>query len=98
MADIYEPEYVCWYEREFWADRAVIRMSWLQRHLYRALLQAAFYCSTRPNLPDDDSELWDLAGAENPEMRQREKGLILTKFQPFVDQDGRKLLRHKRLT
>jgi hypothetical protein len=94
---IYEPEYMCWHERDFWADRYVINMTKLQRHFYRALLQAAFFCSTRPYLPDDDEELCTLADADNLETWQQNRKVVLRKFQPFTDGDGRKLLRHKRL-
>lgn len=92
----FEPSYCCWFERDFWADRHVVKMTWLQRHFYRALLQAAFFCSSRPYLPDDE-ELWTYADAESLEMWQREKGPVLAKFQKFTDESGRSMLRHKRL-
>src|ERR1039458_10081733 len=60
----YQPPYQFWHEPDFWADECVSRgMTFMQRHFYRALLQAAFYCSTRPYLPTSDDELWKLADA-----------------------------------
>jgi len=62
----FQPKYQFWAEQDFWADPQVRSgMSKKQRHYYRALLQSAFYCATRPNLPFSDSELWKLADAEN---------------------------------
>ena len=54
---------------DFWADEAVLPRHdmVMQRHYYRALLQAAFYCSTRPYLPTSDDELWILADAGTKE-------------------------------
>jgi hypothetical protein len=62
----FQPHYQFWHEEDFWSDPQVSRgMSKKQRHYYRALLQAAYYTSTRPDLPFSDSELWQLADAEN---------------------------------
>jgi hypothetical protein len=94
---IYEPDYMCWHEQDFWGDRYVISMTKLQRHFYRALLQAAFFCSTRPHLPDDDEELSLLADADDVEVWKRNRQAVLRKFEPFTDDDGRELLRHRRL-
>lgn len=96
METKYEPNYICWYERDFWADRVVARMTSLQRHFYRALLQAAFYCSTRPYLPLDDEQLCDLADAESLEQWRANKDAVLRKFTP-VEVVGVPLLSHKRL-
>src|SRR5579863_7039208 len=43
-----KPMYQPWNEEEFQADVFVRGMTWLQRHLYRALLQASFFHGTRP--------------------------------------------------
>jgi hypothetical protein len=54
----YMPQYHCWSENAFQADRQVQRMPYPARRLYRALLQAAFTCPTRPYLPADDEGLY----------------------------------------
>lgn len=91
----FEPAYQFWHEREFWSDEHVSRgMTYMQRHLYRALLQAAFHCSTRPYLPNDDDKLWLLADAGSKENWMENREAILVKFE--IVEDG-KLLSHKRL-
>ena len=65
MEDNWKPDYQPWNEEEFQADVFVRGMNWMQKHFYRALLQAAFFHSTRPYLPADDEVLWVLAGAES---------------------------------
>jgi hypothetical protein len=91
-----KPLFQPWNEEEFQADVFVRGMTWLQRHLYRTLLQAAFYHSTRPYLPNDDEVLWVLAGAESQEMWEQNKSKILKRFTPLEDQP--ELLEHKRVT
>jgi uncharacterized protein YdaU (DUF1376 family) len=92
-----KPLYQPWNEEEFSSDVRVSRgMNWLQRHLYRALLQSMFYCSTRPYLPDNDGDLWLLADAENLEMWRANKAPILALFEK-VEIDGENLLRNKRV-
>ena len=45
----YLPPYQFWVEKDFWADEIVSRgMTWMQRHLYKSLLQAAFYLLNTP--------------------------------------------------
>ncbi len=97
MLTDYKPAYIRWWEDDFWADRDVIAMTWLQRLLYRALLQAAFFCDTRPFLPDDDEKLWRLAGAKDLGTWRKNQEPILAKFTRFQDEAGMSLLRHKRL-
>jgi hypothetical protein len=93
----YVPPYQFWCEKEFWGDVHVSRgMTWMQRHLYRALLQAAFYCSTRPNLPTSDDELWILADAGTKDNWLENKNAIMVKFQ-LVKVKGVELWSHKRL-
>jgi len=93
----YMPPYQFWCEREFWGDVHVSRaMTWMQRHLYRALLQAAFYCSTRPYLPTSDDELWILADAGTKENWLENKEAIMLKFQQ-VKIKGVEFWSHKRL-
>lgn len=93
----YVPPYQFWCEREFWGDVHVSRgMNWMQRHLYRALLQAAFHCSTRPYLPTSDDELWILADAGTKENWLENKSAIMVKFQ-LVKVKGVEFWSHKRL-
>lgn len=93
----YEPQYMCWYERDFQADLFVARgMKWLERHFYRALLQQSFYHSTRPYLPDNDEELALLADTESVEQWLEHKAVVMKKFQP-VTIDGVRYWAHKRL-
>jgi len=93
----YQPPYQFWHEPQFWADECVSRgMTYLQRHFYRALLQAAFYCSTRPYLPISDDELWKLADAGSLENWVQNKDAILIKFQKTTVRSV-EVLSHKRL-
>jgi hypothetical protein len=62
--DTYKPKYMTWWEEDFLSDRKVMRMPSLARHFYRALLQAALFCQTRPYLPYEETELMILADAE----------------------------------
>lgn len=91
-----KPLYQPWNEEEFQADVFVRGMTWLQRHLYRALLQASFFHSTRPYLPNDDDVLWVLAGAESPEMWEQNKTKILKRFHIVAEQPN--LLENSRVT
>jgi hypothetical protein len=92
----YQPEYICWHEIEFMADRLVVRMTPHQRLMYRSLCQAAMFCSTRPYVADDDTELFVLADADSLEHWQQNRDAVLVKFRP-VEIDGKPMLAHKRL-
>jgi uncharacterized protein YdaU (DUF1376 family) len=92
----YEPDYICWHETEFMADRLVVRMTPHQRLMYRSLCQAAMFCSTRPYLPDVDTELYVLADADTLEQWKQNRDAVLVKFYP-VEIDGKPMLAHKRL-
>ncbi len=92
----YEPDYLCWHERDFMGDRVVVRMSPLQRLMYRALLQAAPYCSTRPYLPDDADELVYLADAPDLDAWRSNSAAILKKFYR-VEFEGVGYWAHKRI-
>jgi hypothetical protein len=94
----YMPQYHCWSENDFQADRQVQRMSYPARRLYRALLQAAFTCRTRPDLPADDEELYLLAEADDLEYWILHKEPVLKMFTHFRDEDGEDLLKRERLT
>lgn len=91
----YQPDYLMWFETEFWADRYVSQMPRQARHYYRALLQAGLFCSTRPYLPTDSEELRILADAD-PNDWQTHESAVLHKFTK-VTIDGVELWSHKRL-
>lgn len=91
----YQPDYIMWFEPEFWADRYVIQMHSVARHYYKSLLQAALFCSTRPYLPTNDEELRILADAEPAEW-EKHRAAALHKFAKVVV-DGVELYSHKRL-
>lgn len=59
----FSPAFIRWSEAQFWADPRVAALQPLERHLYRALLLAAFRCETRPLLPLDEIKLAALADA-----------------------------------
>jgi hypothetical protein len=93
----YQPPYQFWHEQDFSSDEQVAYgMDWLQRHLYRTLLQKAFICSTRPYLPTSDDQLWLLADAGTKERWLENKNAIMVKFQAITS-DGIELWSHKRL-
>jgi hypothetical protein len=64
--------------------------------MYRTLLQAAFFYSTRPYLPDDDTQLWMLAGCESRQQWERHSEVVRAMFTP-VELDGARLSSRKRL-
>jgi hypothetical protein len=91
-----KPLYQPWSEEAFRADLYVGAMTPAQRWMYRTLLQAAFFHSTRPYLPDDDAQLWLLAGCETRKQWERNKDVVRTRFTP-VEVAGVRLLSQKRL-
>jgi hypothetical protein len=97
----FQPHYQFWHEEDFWADPQVSRgMSKKQRHYYRALLQSAYYTSTRPDLPFSDSELWQLADAENEKDWTGCSKEIMAKFEAGERKINGQLVqvwKHKRL-
>jgi|SRR5579883_387792 uncharacterized protein YdaU (DUF1376 family) len=96
-AQKYQPKYIFWYEQDFSADEQVAYgMDWVQRHFYRALLQKAMICSTRPYLPTSDDQLWLLADAGSKERWIENKNPVMAKFQ-LVEIDGKEVWAHKRL-
>jgi hypothetical protein len=88
--------YQPWDEESFQSNRKARRLSTLPRWMYRTLSQAAWHCSTRPYLPDDDAELWDLAECESREQWEMYKESVRAMFTPVVI-NGVKLLGHPRL-
>lgn len=89
---IYQP----WNHEEFCADLRVRRMTPSQRRGYVMLLHEAFFCSTRPYLPDDDDHLALMADCETEDEWGRNKATIRKMFEPF-ELNGLKLLRHRRV-
>jgi hypothetical protein len=96
MTDKIKPRFIAWYESDFQAEPLVRHMRPLARHLYRALLIQSSYCSTRPYLPDDDSQLWMLADAESEAQWVEHAKAVRAMFSP-VEIEGVKLLSQKRL-
>lgn len=79
----YEPPYQFWREPDFQKDQYVSRiLTPVQRGMYRAMLQGAFYLSTRPYLPTSDIELMALADAGSMECWMANKDAIMVLFQP----------------
>lgn len=96
MADNRKPNYQPWNEEEFQSDVFVRGMRPLQRWMYRTLLQASFFHSTRPYLPADDKILWVLAGCESRQQWEENNAEILERFSP-IEIDGINLLENKRV-
>lgn len=92
-----KPLYQPWRQEEFRSDLRVMMMSAIQRWMYRTVLQEAFVCSSRPHLPDDDGQLWLMAGCENQKVWDKNKAVVRSMFMEIED-DGVKLLKHKRLS
>jgi uncharacterized protein YdaU (DUF1376 family) len=93
----YEPPYQFWQEPEFQKDQYVSRiLTPVQRGMYRAMLQGAFYLSTRPYLPTDDVKLMALADAGSMENWLANKEDIMRLFQP-AKWKGEEVWGHKRL-
>jgi len=91
-----KPNYFPWNEDDFSGNIKVRFMTPAQRWMYRTLLCSAFFESTRPHLPDDDSVLWMIAGCESQEQWNENKEPVRAMF--FQIRDGRrKLLGHPRL-
>jgi hypothetical protein len=91
-----KPLYQPWNEEVFRADLHVGAMTPTQRWIYRTLLQAAFFHSTRPYLPDDDAQLWLLAGCESRKQWERNKDVVRAMLTP-IEVAGVPVLSQKRL-
>jgi hypothetical protein len=94
--ETYKPKYMTWWEEDFLSDRKVMRMLPQARHYYRALLQAALFCSTRPYLPNIEEELMLLADAISPEDWSTHRETVLRMFDA-CELNGVQLYSHKRL-
>lgn len=91
-----KPLYQPWNEEEFVADVFVRGLSHVQRWMYRTLLQASFFHTTRPYLPKDDRILWVLAGCESRAQWEENKEPILERF--TIASHDANLLENKRVT
>ena len=90
-----KPLYQPWNEEAFQSDIFVRNMKPVERWMYRTLLQAMFFHSTRPFLPKDDNMLWMLAGCESREQWAAHKDIVLSMF---VDVENEpELLQNKRV-
>lgn len=89
---LYQP----WNEEEFNGDFLVQQMNQMEKWMYRSLLQASFFCATRPYLPDDDKQLFRLAGCDDAKTWGKHKVKVLKMFQKFTEGDLR-LLSQKRI-
>jgi hypothetical protein len=83
-----KPLYQPWSEEAFWGDNNVRRMTQLQRWMYRTLLQAAFFGDLRPNLPDDDDELWLMADCADKDQWLQNSAPIRRMFTSKTLDDG----------
>jgi len=90
-----KPSYQPWNEEDFQSDLYVRVMNPTQRWMYRTLLQAAFFHTTRPYLPNNDNLLWVLAGCESIQQWKDNKDLVLQRFQ--IVEDSPDLLENKRV-
>lgn len=96
MATNKKPLYIPWNDEEFNADPRVRGMNHYQRWMYRSLLQACFWTTDRPNLPNDDEQLWVLAGCESLEEWSQNKDKVLRRF-TVVEIEGVSVLQNKRV-
>lgn len=54
-----------WNEKAFSANYEFHSLTYIQRWMYRSLIQSAMVCATRPFIPDDPVQMWKMAGCEN---------------------------------
>src|SRR4051812_28422530 len=91
-----KPLYQPWNDEEFRSDESVQEMNEIERWMYMSLLHAAFFCATRPYLPDNNAKLWRLAGCDGQKTWDKHKAKVLKMFQKFTSEEE-KLLCQKRL-
>jgi hypothetical protein len=89
---LYQP----WREDAFRADEYVQALAPAEKWMLRTLLQAAFVCSQRPYLPDDDTRLWVLAGCDSRSQWDQHSASVRSLFTP-IEIDGQRLLSQKKL-
>jgi uncharacterized protein YdaU (DUF1376 family) len=91
------PLFQKWSESDFLMKTTVEKpMHWLARMFYARLLQRAFVCETRPNLPDNDAELRNLLGGI-PEVDWAEHRAAVRAWFTRKTINGVKVLVQKRL-
>ena len=88
--------YQPWNEEEFQSDLFVRKMNRFEKWIYRTLLQAMFFHTTRPYLPEDDGILWMLAECADLKEWNKYKPRVLDRFY-VVEIEGEKMLAHKRV-
>jgi hypothetical protein len=91
-----KPSYMPWNEDAFWGDMGVRAMTALQRWIYRTLLQTSFFCATRPYLPNNNNQLWVLAGCVDKQQWMENKRPVMAMFTRETV-DGHRLLFRKRV-
>jgi uncharacterized protein YdaU (DUF1376 family) len=95
-AVIAKPKFLPWNEEEFQADVYVRAMTPAQRWMYRTVLQASFFVTSRPRLPNDDNQLWTLAGCASKREWLRNKSVVIARFN-IVEIDGVQYIENKRV-
>ncbi len=88
--------YQPWNEEEFQSDLYVRKMNKFEKWIYRTLLQAMFFHTTRPYLPKEDSVLWMLAECGDLKEWNKHKAKVLDRFY-VVEVEGKEMLAHKRV-
>lgn len=91
-----KPLYQPWNEEEFQSDIHVRKMNNRQRWVFRTLLQAMFFHTTRPYLPKDDDLLWMLADCQDREEWEAYKNPVLRMFYT-QEVDGQEMWANKRV-
>src|SRR5690348_4243565 len=79
-----KPLYQAWVEGDLSEDFDYQALGYLQKWMYRTLCQKAFVCSERPDLPDDDSILWKLAGCPDRKYWEQHKRAVKKMFKTEV--------------
>lgn len=85
-----------WEESAFLAECYSGRFNRTQENYYRNLLQKAFYIKTAPRLPNEDSQLMELANEDDRSRWEENKAKVLDKFYKKTVK-GVQLLAHDRL-
>lgn len=85
-----------WNHIAFRADPFLRRLTNLQVWMYCTLLHAAFVCPQRPNLPDDDEQLWKLADCSSRGQWMTNKDPVRSMFKTATV-DNEAVLQHPRL-
>lgn len=88
--------YQPWNEEEFQSDLYVRKMNQFEKWMYRALLQAMFFHSTRPYLPNDDQVLWMLADCDSYEFWIQHRTKVVARF-CAENVQGKEMLSHGRV-